>query len=111
MKIRKRPVQVDGWLISDLLDIAKMGAASLPPEVREAYQAGTLEFEADRIVIATLEGVMTGWVGWWLIRGIEGEWYPCDHDIFDRTYDIVEPLEGHPVDFPIVDPYAHAPEM
>lgn len=30
-------------------------------------------------------------VGWYLIRGIQGELYPCKAEIFDATY---EPAEG-----------------
>ena len=37
--------------------------------------------------IETLEGVQMFRTGDWLIRGISGEWYPCKHDIFLKTYD------------------------
>jgi len=29
-------------------------------------------------------------VGHWIIRGIRGELYPCDPDVFNKTYEIVE---------------------
>lgn len=114
MKIRKKPVIVNGWPIADLLDLARMGAAALPQEVRLAYGEGLLEFEADRITIATLEGVMTGPVGWWLIQGVKGEWYPCDAEAFEKSYDIVAPVEdanGVEVRHPVIDPYANSPEV
>jgi len=41
-------------------------------------------------VIKTLEGVMTASIGDWIIRGIKGELYPCKHDIFLETYELVE---------------------
>lgn len=28
-------------------------------------------------------------VGHWIIRGIEGEYYPCKPDIFEKTYEAV----------------------
>lgn len=37
--------------------------------------------------VETLEGVMQGKAGDYLIRGVEGELYLCDAGIFDRTYD------------------------
>lgn len=111
MKIRKKPVVVSGWPVDELLNLAKMGAATLPPEVREAYIEGLLEFEADRIVVATLEGVMTGPTGWWLIQGVKGEWYPCDGEAFDKSYDIVTPAEGIMVQGWVADPYANSPEV
>lgn len=29
-------------------------------------------------------------LGQWVLRGVEGELYPCDHDVLLRTYDFVE---------------------
>lgn len=40
----------------------------------------------DRIEIKTLEGILYGKPGDWLITGIEGEKYPCDNEIFRKTY-------------------------
>jgi hypothetical protein len=114
VKIRKKPVVVNGWPIVDLLAMARMGAGALPKEVRLAYGEGLLEFEVDRITIATLEGVMTGPVGWWLIQGVKGEWYPCDGEAFNQSYDIVAPVEDHTgaeVRIPQIDPYANSPEV
>ena len=40
--------------------------------------------------IQTLEGVMTASLGDYIIRGVNGEFYPCKPDIFEKTYDLVE---------------------
>lgn len=40
--------------------------------------------------IPTLEGVMTGNLGDWIIKGVNGEYYPCKPDIFEKTYEKVE---------------------
>lgn len=42
-------------------------------------------------MIDTLEGTMEASPGDWIIRGVQGEFYPCKPDIFDATY---EPVEG-----------------
>ena len=42
--------------------------------------------------IPTLEGVMQANVGDWIIKGVNGEFYPCKPDIFAKTYDAV--IEG-----------------
>lgn len=44
-----------------------------------------------RMVIATLEG--GHWVnpGDYVIRGVQGEFYPCKPDIFEATYEPVKP--------------------
>lgn len=39
------------------------------------------------IEIDTLEGVITASDGDWIIRGVQGEFYPCKPDIFDATYE------------------------
>jgi len=39
--------------------------------------------------IPTLEGEMTAIIGDWIIRGVNGEVYPCKPDIFDKTYEEV----------------------
>ena len=42
------------------------------------------------IKIPTLEGVMDGKAGDYIIKGIKGEFYPCKPDIFNSTYELVE---------------------
>jgi hypothetical protein len=43
----------------------------------------------ERTEIKTLEGVMVGEPGDWLITGIAGEKYPCKDEIFRATYEPV----------------------
>lgn len=40
--------------------------------------------------IKTLEGTMTAYPGDYIIKGIEGEFYPCRSDIFQKTYEVAE---------------------
>ena len=42
------------------------------------------------LIILTLEGEMVAAIGWQIIKGVQGEFYPCDPDIFAATYDAVE---------------------
>ena len=44
----------------------------------------------DRIEIPTLEGVMIASPGDWIIRVVQGEFYPCRNDIFQKTYEAVK---------------------
>jgi hypothetical protein len=39
--------------------------------------------------IPTLEGVMRASVGDYIIRGVQGEFYPCKPGIFEATYEVV----------------------
>jgi len=40
--------------------------------------------------IKTLEGVMMVSKGDFIIKGVNGEFYPCKPDIFKKTYDVVD---------------------
>lgn len=41
------------------------------------------------ICIDTLEGYMYANFGDWIIKGINGEFYPCKPDIFEKSYERV----------------------
>ena len=42
------------------------------------------------IIIRTLEGDMRARYGYYIVKGIGGEFYPCDADIFNSTYSFFE---------------------
>ena len=42
-----------------------------------------------QLVIKTLEGDMIISDGDWIIKGVNGEFYPCKPDIFEKTYEKV----------------------
>lgn len=44
--------------------------------------------------IKTLEGVMTAFVGDFVIKGLKGEIYPCKADIFEMSYEKEEERNG-----------------
>lgn len=44
----------------------------------------------EKISIDTLEGAITASPGDWIIRGVQGEFYPCKPEIFAATYERVE---------------------
>lgn len=81
MKYRKLPVVIDAvqWNGKNLEDIAALGGA------RQYEQ----DFLGDDLIIITLEGNMTATKGDWIIKGVNGELYPCNPDIFAKTYEIV----------------------
>ena len=54
------------------------------PLIVEAYQ---IDREA---IIPTLEGNLIASPGVYIIRGIDGEYYPCKPDIFNETYELLE---------------------
>jgi len=83
---RKRPVDVQAWQLSkdlrEVRDIANWiessgGATSIP----------FLPSSEHVLSVVTLEGEMKAGPGWWIIRGVKGEFYPCAPDIFAATYE------------------------
>ncbi len=46
-----------------------------------------IEYDLRSLVIPTLEGDMIVSLGDYVIKGIEGEFYPCKPDIFASTYE------------------------
>lgn len=83
MKFRKKPVVIEAVRYGPY-PVPESGLVEFLKGVR--YSVG-----ADCLVIETLEGDMTASLGDWIIRGVEGEFYPCKPDIFEKTYEAVEP--------------------
>ena len=46
--------------------------------------------EDTQLVVSTLEGDMKVSKKDYVIKGVNGEFYPCKPDIFEKTYDVVE---------------------
>ena len=42
------------------------------------------------MIIPTLEGAMKASMNDYIIKGIQGEYYPCKPEIFEATYELVE---------------------
>ncbi len=55
----------------------------------DAGEPGSISYcKVERTLkVATLEGVMTASPGDWIIRGTEGELYPCKPSVFERKYE------------------------
>lgn len=81
MRFRKKPVEIEAVLLTPLTIT----------EVEE-FVGGDAAVDHKRggLVIATLEGAMHASMGDWIIRGVQGEFYPCKPDIFEQTYERVE---------------------
>ena len=42
------------------------------------------------LIVSTLEGDLQAVPGDWIICGVNGEFYPCKPEIFEKTYESVE---------------------
>ena len=88
MKYRKKPVEIEAfrlgidympdWFMDRVTTNDIILRPGLIPDVRNLLAE-----------INTLEGVMRADYGDFIIRGVEGEIYPCKPDIFVKTYEKV----------------------
>ena len=89
MKFRKKPVvieaiQLNQYSVQECYDF--VGAKGNFPECGMGIDPEDGQFK-----ITTLEGVHTASINDWIIKGVNGEFYPCKPDIFEKTYEKVEP--------------------
>ena len=63
-------------------DLAFQTAVKKPIPVRCFQLSEPFEVE-------TLEGTLRGKAGDWLMVGVQGEMYPIDREIFEKTYDLL----------------------
>lgn len=89
MKYRKKPVVIEAFQYDGDL-MASNGKYYVPEWAITADNDGTFKFKGQGdLYIATLEGDMLVNVGDYVIRGVNGELYPCKPDIFEKTYEEV----------------------
>lgn len=91
MKYKKLPIEIEAELVSELLEKFKHNFNELPKWIIEAYENTTINTITDNdFMIKTLEGNMIATKEDYLIKGINGELYPCKKEIFDKTYEVIE---------------------
>lgn len=78
MRVRKIPVEVEAiqWTGDNFNEI-------------KDFVTRNLFIDAEGIGIKTLEGDMRATIGDFIIKGVDGEFYPCKEDIFWKTYEVV----------------------
>lgn len=75
-KYRKKPI---------IIEAIQWNGKNLP-EI-DNFVGGSLKIEGSCLVIHTLEGDMEASINDYIIKGVNGEFYPCKPDIFDKTYE------------------------
>jgi hypothetical protein len=97
-RYRKKPVEIeavqlrwDTW--GEMCEFAGIGKLE-DGKPEGCYIDGDGNATADStdvigLQIPTKEGLMLGRQDDWIIRGVQGELYPCKPDIFEATYEVV----------------------
>jgi hypothetical protein len=78
-KFRKKPVTIEAMQLTDAKSVL---------DIEEWINSGDVGFSTNppTLWIDTLEGRMEATTGDWIIKGVEGEFYPCKNNIFIKTY-------------------------
>ncbi len=84
-KYRKRPVIIEAMQFNESSANAVLAFINEGQPIPIAVWA-----VADKIIIRTLEGNMTATLGDYIIKGVNGEFYPCKPDIFEKTYEKIK---------------------
>lgn len=86
MKYRKKPVTIEAIQFEDSSDrIIEIHEFMGGDTIRVNYE----DKDNPYLKIETLEGTMKASVGDYIIKGVNGEFYPCKPDIFEKTYERV----------------------
>jgi len=88
-KYRKKPVVIEAVQYNGVnANLIESFMGDKMASLGRICKEGTAEVEA--LKIGTLEGEMRADIGDWIIKGVNGEFYPCKDDIFKKTYDAVQ---------------------
>ena len=92
MRYRKKPVIIEAiqWTGSNFEEINQFVTKDLIYDIDDAAWKVGMGIPHITIKIKTLEGEMLVSIGDFIIKGVDGEFYPCKPDIFQKTYEEVE---------------------
>ena len=91
MKYRKKPVVIEAiqWVGDNLEEVIAFTGLH-PSAMKWTWDEYCKVVSEMGLKIFTLEGPMIASVGDFIIRGVQGEFYPCKPDIFAATYEPAE---------------------
>jgi len=94
LKFRKRPVEIEavkwtGLNHREMFDFLEGKPNSYPTASGENFRIAH-NLVGGGLIIKTLEGELMASIGDWIIEGINGEFYPCKPDIFEKTYEPID---------------------
>lgn len=85
-KARKKPVEIEFMQFNNAdnaYDISQWAVEKIKYKVSHKFDIGYMYVE-------TLEGTMTANLGDYIVKGVNGEFYPVKPDIFEKTYEVID---------------------
>jgi hypothetical protein len=89
MKFRKKPVVIEAVQIRKDMEVPEWLVTAVIAQTVVLHGMSKLLRDQPWVEVKTLEGTMRGDANDWLIKGVQGEIYPCKPDIFIATYEPV----------------------
>lgn len=88
MKFRKKPVVIEAfqWWPGKEFPMPEFSELN-PLALMDGPEGQVTMYDDRKLVIKTLEGEIKASPGDWIIKGVNGEFYPCKPDIFAKTYE------------------------
>ncbi|MBM0873570.1 hypothetical protein [Staphylococcus epidermidis] len=83
-KARKKPVEIEFIQFKDIVNVDEIETWT---NLQAVYDYGN---DGKMMYIDTLEGVMTANIGDYIVKGVNGEFYPVKPEIFEKTYEVLD---------------------
>ena len=93
-KYRKKPIVIEAMCFSTNNESGSPTMDSIVNWANQGEPKCNAWHNGTNIFISTLEGEMMASVGDFIIKGVNGEFYPCKPDIFAKTYERVDKSDG-----------------
>lgn len=80
-------IKFDGLNTEEVLKFTN-NSVMIDTEIRNCSSDNPDGYDYPCVKVETLEGCMTASIGDYIIKGVQGEFYPCKPEIFLASYDI-----------------------
>lgn len=92
MKYRKKPVVIEAvqWTGKNLKEIMTFLESEFSYAEQQSYYTNKFNYDLKDLYITTPEGKVKASEGDYIVKGVNGEYYPCKPDIFKKTHQEVE---------------------
>lgn len=82
-KAKKKPVEIEFMQFKDMGNVDDIETWT---NLKAVYDYGN---DGKVMYIDTLEGIMTANIGDYIVKGVNGEFYPVKPDVFEKSYEVL----------------------
>jgi hypothetical protein len=93
-KFTKKPVTIEAIQFDGSLESAQAIQRWAKENLADIRFYASFNVAPSSLDVHTQEGVMQAQPNDWIIKGVNGEFYPCKPDIFEKTYSVASDLFG-----------------